>query len=98
MLKTLSKDLAPDGIRVNAVQPGRIATDRLIELDTVTAKSTGKSLEEVRANWEKTVIPLGRYGRPDEFAAAVVFVASPKASYITGVSLQVDGGLLMSMF
>lgn len=98
MLKTLSKDLAPDGIRVNAVQPGRIATDRLIELDTVSAKATGKSVEEVRANWEQTVIPLGRYGRPDEFAAAVVFVASPKASYITGVSLQVDGGMLMSMF
>jgi len=53
---------------------------------------------EVRANWERNVIPLGRYGRPDEFAAAVVFVASPKASYITGVSLQVDGGMLMSMF
>ena len=98
MLKTLSKDLAPDGIRVNAVQPGRIATDRLIELDTVTAKATGKSVDEVRENWEQTVIPLGRYGRPDEFAAAVVFVASPKASYITGVSLQVDGGMLMSMF
>jgi len=98
MLKTLSKDLAPDGIRVNAVQPGRIATDRLIELDTVSAKATGTSVAEVRANWERNVIPLGRYGRPDEFAAAVVFVASRKASYITGVSLQVDGGMLMSMF
>lgn len=98
MLKTLSKDLAPDGIRVNAVQPGRIATDRLIQLDTVTAKATGKSVDEVRENWEKTVIPLGRYGRPEEFAAAAVFLASPKASYITGVSLQVDGGMLMSMF
>jgi 3-oxoacyl-[acyl-carrier protein] reductase len=98
MLKTLSKDLAPDGIRVNAVQPGRIATDRLIELDTVTAKATGKSIEEVRKGWEQNVIPLGRYGRPEEFATAVVFMASPRASYITGVSLQVDGGMLMSMF
>jgi 3-oxoacyl-[acyl-carrier protein] reductase len=98
MLKTLSKDLAPDGIRVNAVQPGRIATDRLIELDTVTAKATGKSVEEVRKGWESAVIPLGRYGRPEEFATAVVFMASPRASYITGVSLQVDGGMLMSMF
>jgi 3-oxoacyl-[acyl-carrier protein] reductase len=98
MLKTLSKDLAPDGIRVNAVQPGRIATDRLIQLDTVTASSTGKTVEEVRAQWERTVIPLGRYGLPEEFASAVVFLASPRASYITGVSLQVDGGMLMSMF
>ena len=98
MLKTLSKDLAPDGIRVNAVQPGRIATDRLIELDTVTAKATGKSIEEVRKGWESNVIPLGRYGRPEEFATAVVFMASPRASYITGVSHQVDGGMLMSLF
>ncbi|CAN5224924.1 SDR family oxidoreductase [soil metagenome] len=98
MLKMLPSDLAKDGIRVNAVQPGRIATDRLIELDTVTAKNSGRSLDEVRSHWERTVIPLGRYGTPDEFAAAVVFVASPKASYITGVSLQVDGGMLMSMF
>lgn len=97
MMKTLSKDLAPD-VRVNAVQPGRIATDRLIQLDTVTAKATGKSLEEVRKGWEETVIPLGRYGKPDEFANAVVFLSSPRASYITGVSLQVDGGMLMSMF
>jgi 3-oxoacyl-[acyl-carrier protein] reductase len=98
MLKTLSADLAKDGIRVNAVQPGRIATDRLIQLDKITADRTGKSLEEVRRQWEEGVIPLGRYGRPDEFATAVVFLASPKASYITGVSLQVDGGMLMSMF
>ncbi|HET8569179.1 MAG TPA: SDR family oxidoreductase [Candidatus Limnocylindria bacterium] len=98
MMKTLSSDLAKDGIRVNAVQPGRIATDRLIQLDTVTAQATGKSVDEVRANWEKNVIPLGRYGDPKEFGTAVVFLASPRASYITGVSLQVDGGMLMSMF
>jgi len=98
MLKTLSSDLAKDGIRVNAVQPGRIATDRLIQLDTDTAKRQGTSPEEVRKRYESSVIPMGRYGKPEEYAAAVVFIASPKASYITGVSLQVDGGMLMSMF
>ena len=99
MLKTLSKDLATDGIRVNAVQPGRIATDRLIQLDTDTAKRTGRTAEEVRREYETSgMIPLGRYGDPKEYAAAVVFIASQRASYITGVSLQVDGGMLQAMF
>ncbi|HZP97617.1 MAG TPA: SDR family oxidoreductase [Candidatus Limnocylindria bacterium] len=98
MLKTLATDLAKEGIRVNAVQPGRIATDRLIQLDTDIAKRQGTTPDAVRKHYEETVIPMGRYGRPEEFAAAVVFVASPRASYITGVSLQVDGGMLMSMF
>ena len=98
MLKTISKDLAADGIRVNAVQPGRIATDRLIQLDTITAERTGRSLDEVRREWEQNVIPLGRYGTPEEYANAVVFLASPRASYINGVSLQVDGGMLMGMW
>ena len=98
MLKTLSGDLAKEGIRVNAVQPGRIITDRIIELDTVAARRDGITVDAVRERYERTVIPLGRYGTPEEFAAAVVFVASPRASYITGVSLQVDGGMLMSLF
>jgi 3-oxoacyl-[acyl-carrier protein] reductase len=99
MLKTLSKDLAKDGIRVNAIQPGRIKTDRIVQLDTDTAKRTGKSVEEVQKDWETSgVIPLGRYGEPQEFAAAAVFLASARASYITGVSLQVDGGMLQAMF
>jgi 3-oxoacyl-[acyl-carrier protein] reductase len=98
MLKTLSADLAKDGIRVNAVQPGRIATDRLIQLDTDTAKRQNTTPDAVRKRYEDAVIPMGRYGDPAEYAAAVVFIASPKASYITGVSLQVDGGMLMSMF
>lgn len=98
MLKTLSADVARDGIRVNAVQPGRIATDRLIQLDTDTARRQNTTPEAVRRSYEETVIPMGRYGDPAEYAAAVVFIASPKASYITGVSLQVDGGMLKSMF
>lgn len=98
MLKTLATDLAKEGIRVNAVQPGRIATDRLIQLDTDTAKRQGTTPEAVRKRYEETVIPMGRYGEPAEYASAVVFIASPRASYITGLSLQVDGGMLMSMF
>jgi len=98
MMKTLSSDLAKDGIRVNAVQPGRIATDRLVQLDTDTARRQGTTPDEVRKRYETSVIPMGRYGTPEEYAAAVVFIASPKASYIAGVSLQVDGGMLMSMF
>ncbi len=98
MLKTLSGDLAKDGIRVNAVQPGRITTDRIIQLDNDIAQREGLSPDAVRERFQRSVIPMGRYGLPEEFAAAVVFVASPRASYITGVSLQVDGGMLMSLF
>jgi 3-oxoacyl-[acyl-carrier protein] reductase len=98
LLKTLSTELAADGIRVNAIQPGRISTERIAELDADTAKREGIAVETVQERFEKGVIPLGRYGRPDEFAAAAVFLASPRASYITGVSLQVDGGMLTSMW
>jgi 3-oxoacyl-[acyl-carrier protein] reductase len=98
MAKTLSADLAKDGVRVNAVQPGRIATDRLIQLDNDSARRLGTTPDAVRKRYEEQLIPLGRYGEPAEYAAAVTFIASPKASYITGVSLQVDGGMLTSMF
>ncbi len=95
MLKTLSKDLAKDGIRVNAVQPGRIMTERIDQLDNDTARRTGRSVEDVRKDWWAQ-IPLGRYGDPKEYAAAAVFLASERASFITGVSLQIDGGMLPS--
>ena len=98
MAKTLSSDLAKDGIRVNCVQPGRIYTERIEQLDSDTARRQNTTPEAIRAYYEKSVIPMGRYGRPEEFAAAVVFLASARASYITGTSLQVDGGMLMSLF
>ena len=95
MAKTLSADLAKDGIRVNAVQPGRIATDRLMALEKDTAARANITVEQQRADWVRA-IPFGRYGKPEEFATAVVFLASPRASYITGQSLLVDGGMVMS--
>jgi 3-oxoacyl-[acyl-carrier protein] reductase len=94
--KTLSLELAPENILVNCVAPGRIDTERLKELDRANAQRQGRTEEEVRRANE-TAIPLGRYGRPDEFAAAVVFLASDRAGYITGITLYVDGGKLASV-
>jgi 3-oxoacyl-[acyl-carrier protein] reductase len=95
--KTLANELAADKIRVNHLLPGRIDTDRVRELDTIRAKAAGTTTDEQRANYAK-VIPLGRYGAPDEFGSAAVFLFSDAARYITGASLQVDGGLIKSVF
>src|SRR5262245_9494724 len=91
--KTLANELAGDRIRVNHLLPGRIDTDRVRELDVIRGKANSTSPEEVKAAYSKT-IPLGRYGQADEFAAAAVFLFSDAARYITGASLQVDGGLI----
>jgi 3-oxoacyl-[acyl-carrier protein] reductase len=96
MSKTLANELAGDNIRVNHLMPGRIATDRIIELDTIRGKASGASADDVRASYSKT-IPLGRYGEPAEFANAAVFLFSDAARYITGATLQVDGGLIRSV-
>jgi 3-oxoacyl-[acyl-carrier protein] reductase len=94
--KTLANELAPDHIRVNQLIPGRINTDRVRELDVIRGKASGASADDVRSAFSKT-IPLGRYGEADEFAAAAVFLFSAAARYITGASLQVDGGLVRSV-
>jgi 3-oxoacyl-[acyl-carrier protein] reductase len=91
--KTLANELAGDRIRVNHLLPGRIDTDRVRELDVIRGKANSTSPDEVKAAYSKT-IPLGRYGQADEFAAAAVFLFSDAARYITGASLQVDGGLI----
>ena len=95
--KTLSREVAPFGILVNNVCPGRIQTERLDEVDAATAKRKGTSVEEVRRDSCRE-IPIGRYGRPEEFANAVIFLASEAASYITGSTLQIDGGFIRSLW
>lgn len=94
--KTLSRELAPHGITVNVVIPGRIATARVRQLDQARAEREGKRLEEVQ-NASVMAIPTGRYGQPEEYGAAVAFLASDLASYITGSTLRVDGGLIPSI-
>lgn len=91
--KTLALELAPKKIRVNQLIPGRIHTDRVDEIDIENSKRAGISQEDQRKRVWAT-IPMGRYGDPDGFAAAAVFLFSDAAAYITGASLQVDGGLI----
>ena len=89
--KTLADELGPRGVRVNGLLPGRIATERVAELDA----STGDPDAARRA--AEASIPLGRYGEPEEFGAVAAFVLSPAASFLTGVMLPVDGGLLRAL-
>jgi 3-oxoacyl-[acyl-carrier protein] reductase len=96
LFKTLAGDVAKDNITVNLVLPGRILTDRFLEHQTDRAKRNGVSLEQ-QMEISSADIPMGRIGTPDEFAAMVVFLASARASYITGVAVQVDGGLIRSV-
>ncbi len=96
LMKTLSVELAKDNILVNIVAPGRIATDRVAEIDAVKANKLGKTLQQVQEDSEKS-IPLGRYGKPEEFAKAVVFLASDANSYITGSTIMIDGGLVQAL-
>jgi 3-oxoacyl-[acyl-carrier protein] reductase len=94
--KTLASEVAKDGVTVNLVLPGRIQTDRVDELDAANAKAQGKTAEEVAAAARGT-IPAGRYGRVEEFADTVCFLASERASYITGSMIRVDGGAIRSI-
>ena len=97
LAKTLSREFAADKIRFNNVVPGRIDTDRVRELDGINAQKKNISIAEQQKAMS-AAIPLGRYGVTEEYAKAVVFLLSPAASYITGATLQVDGGLIRSVF
>lgn len=88
--KTLSRELASQGILVNVIAPGRIDTERIAELDHANAQKSGKSIDDVRKA-SVSSIPLGRLGRPEELANLVVFLSSQAASYITGQAITVDG-------
>jgi 3-oxoacyl-[acyl-carrier protein] reductase len=92
LMKTLASQVGRDNILVNTVCPGRILTDRFVSGYT----QTGKTVEEYLAA-AATEVPLGRIGTPEEFANVVVFLASERASYVTGVTIQVDGGVIRGL-
>jgi len=96
LVKTLANEYANHGIRVNQVVPGRIATDRVREIDEINSKKRGVSVDEQR-KMSLASIPMARYGDPDEFGRAVGFLLSDAASYITGATLQVDGGMIQTL-
>jgi len=94
--KSLSQELGTDNILINTVGPGTIETDRIAELNAIKAKQTNQSMDAIKNDAQKK-IPVGRYGTPEEFAKAVVFLGSDVNTYITGQSLIVDGGLVKAL-
>jgi 3-oxoacyl-[acyl-carrier protein] reductase len=94
--KTLAREVARDGVTVNIVAPGRIATGRVRRLDEAKAERERRDVAAVAADSAKD-IPVGRYGDPAEYADVVTFLASKRASYVTGATMRVDGGLIPSI-
>ena len=97
LTKTLADQVAGDGILVNAILPGHFLTDRQKHLGEIRAEQQGITLEEYFTRTQ-AAIPLGRYGRAEELASVAAFLCSERASYLTGASIQVDGGLVRSTF
>ena len=95
-MKTLASEVAADGVTVNVLAPGRIDTDRVQSLDRAAAERGGKPLAEVRSASESG-IPAGRYGRVEEFGAVAAFLASDLASYVTGSTIRIDGGMIRAL-
>jgi 3-oxoacyl-[acyl-carrier protein] reductase len=94
--KTLAGEVGRDGVTVNVVLPGRVATQRITFLDEQKAKREGKAVEDVSAA-STASIPVGRYGDPQEYADVVAFLSSTRASYVNGSVIRVDGGFIASI-
>ena len=94
LIKSLVTEIAP--IRINGVAPGRFTTDRVRSIDEARAAEAGTTVEQIQAETEAR-IPLGRYGDPEELGRVVAFLLSPAASYLDGVILPVDGGMIRSL-
>ena len=90
-----SRQVAGSGVTVNNVLPGYIGTERLTELKAALSARTGSSEDDVERGWVAT-IPEGRLGRPEEIAAAILFLAGPGAGFMTGQVISVSGGLTMA--
>jgi 3-oxoacyl-[acyl-carrier protein] reductase len=96
LTKSLAREYAKHNILVNTIGAGRIATDRVAELDQIAADRQSVSIEDI-VKTSKNLIPIGRYGQPEEFAKVVLFLASPANTYMTGQSLIIDGGMLKAL-
>jgi 3-oxoacyl-[acyl-carrier protein] reductase len=94
--KTLAAEVASEGVTVNCLAPGRIATDRVTELDQGRARREGLALDEVERQ-SRAAIPTGRYGESAEFASMAAFLASSRSAYMTGSVIRVDGGMIRSV-